>query len=316
MTFGSMRVYRAIEVVQFDKNTALTLGTFDGVHLGHKSLLQALLGKSSGGNLRSFVVTFDPHPRSILHPDFPLQLLTPTEEKLELFEGAGVDSVLVLPFTKEISKMSSGEFFEEIILRQIGLSSLTVGYDFRFGKGRTGDAAMLSEYARRFDFQFEQLEAFQLNGKTVGSSLIRDFLSEGSMQDVNSHLGYRYSFGGEIVVGNKRGRTLGFPTANISVSGINKMLPGNGVYAALAELDGVIYKSVMNIGVRPTFQDKPVVVPEVHIVDFNKDIYGKKMKVYPLIKIRNEKKFSSIEELQQQILQDKEQAINLLQEFN
>ncbi len=316
MTFGSMRVYRAISEVEFDRNTALTLGTFDGVHLGHKSLIAALLEKSSGRGLRSFIVTFNPHPRSVLQPDSPLPLLTTTEEKIALFEQAGIHSVLVYPFSAETSKMSSNLFFEEIILGKIGLSSLVVGYDFRFGKGRGGDAAMLSDYARQFDFEFEQVSAFKLNDTTVGSSLIREFLAAGSMEEVHTHLGYRYSFSGTVVEGNKRGRTLGFPTANISVGGDDKMLPGNGVYAVLLQLEGVMHKGVMNIGVRPTFQDKPVIVPEVHIAEFNRDIYGAELQVFPLVKIRNEKKFSSVEELQKQILQDKEQAAGLLKEFN
>lgn len=310
-----MRVYREITEAEYDINTALTLGTFDGVHLGHRQLFSLLKQQAAKDNLRTFVITFDPHPRAVLLPHNQLPVLTTTDEKLRLFEQAGIDAVLVIKFTQEFANVSSEEFLKDYLLKGIGLRSLVVGYDFRFGKGRRGDAAMLKEFAGTEGFSFTLVPEFKKDDVTVSSSLIRGFLSQGRTELANEYLGYRFSFCGTVVEGNKRGRTLGFPTANIKGEDKLKMIPGNGVYAVKVTGKNISRGGVMNIGVRPTFNDEPVVVPEVHLLDFDDDIYGRQLCIYPLVKIRDEKKFNSVDELKLQIEADRKTAETLLEKL-
>lgn len=310
-----MRVYRDITEAEYDINTALTLGTFDGVHLGHRQLFSLLKQQAKKDNLRTFVITFDPHPRAVLVPHNQLPVLTTTEEKLRLLDEAGIDAVLVINFTHEFANVSSEEFLKDYILKGIGLRALVVGYDFRFGRGRRGDAVMLKEFAAAEGFSFASVPEFKKDDVTVSSSLIRGFLSQGRTDLANEYLGYRFSFCGEVVEGNRRGRTLGFPTANIAGKEKNKMIPGNGVYAVRVQGRNINHGGVMNIGIRPTFNDEPVVVPEVHLLDFDADIYGEELCVFPLVKIRDEKKFTSVEELKKQIEADRQTAVELLKKL-
>ncbi len=307
-----MRVYRDISETKYDNNTALTLGTFDGVHLGHRQLFSLLKQQAKKDNLRTFVLTFDPHPRAVLLPHNQLPVLTTTEEKLRLLEEAGIDAVLVINFTHEFANVSSEEFLKDYLLKGIGLRSMVVGYDFRFGKGRRGDAEMLKEFAGNEGFSFTLVPEFKKDDVTVSSSLIRGFLSQGRTDLANGYLGYRFSFCGTVVEGNRRGRTLGFPTANIKGEDKHKMIPGNGVYAVKVTGKNISRDGVMNIGVRPTFNEEPVVVPEVHLLDFDEDIYGQILCIYPLVKIRDEKKFNSVDELKLQIEADRQTAAELL----
>ncbi|GMU87127.1 MAG: riboflavin biosynthesis protein [Ignavibacteriales bacterium] len=311
-----MRVYRDISETKYDINTALTLGTFDGVHLGHRQLFSLLKQQAAKDNLRTFVITFDPHPRAVLLPHNQLPVLTTTDEKLRLFEQAGIDAVLVIKFTQEFANVSSEDFLKDYLLKSIGLRSLVVGYDFRFGRGRRGDAAMLKDFAQSEGFSFTSVPEFKKDDVTVSSSLIRGFLTQGRADLANEYLGYRFSFCGKVVEGNKRGRTLGFPTANIDVSDKQKLIPGNGVYAVKVEGKNISRGGVMNIGVRPTFNEEPVVLAEVHLIDFDADIYGEQLCIYPFVKIRDEKKFTSVDELKLQIESDRQTATQMLKNLS
>ncbi|MDP1994198.1 MAG: bifunctional riboflavin kinase/FAD synthetase [Ignavibacteria bacterium] len=292
-------------------NTIITIGTFDGVHLGHQEIFNVLINKSKNNGCRSFVITFEPHPRMVIQPNSDLKLLTTFQEKVEILEKMGIDNLLVIPFTKEFSQLTSEDFFRKYILEGIGVKRMVIGYDHHFGKGRDGDEQKIRELGALNNFEVQKTEAVTINEIVVSSSKIRNALSEGEVKTAAQMLGRNYSFSGLVVVGDKRGRELGFPTANIQLENESKLIPKNGVYAVKVFLEERIFNGVMNIGLRPTFKDTKIVLSEVHILDFNEDIYGKQIRVEFIDRIRDEKKFDSKEELIKQIEIDK-QKTNLL----
>jgi len=306
-----MRVYNDRFLIEKNDDTIITIGTFDGVHLGHQEIFNVLINKSKNNGCRSFVITFEPHPRMVIQPNSDLKLLTTFEEKVEILEEMGIDNLLVIPFTKEFSQLTSEDFFRQYILDGIGIKKMVIGYDHHFGKGRDGDEQKIRELGALNNFEVQKTEAVTINETVVSSSKIRHALSEGEVKTAAQMLGRNYSFSGLVVVGDKRGRELGFPTANIKLENENKLIPKNGVYAVKVFLEERIFNGVMNIGLRPTFKDTKIVLSEVHIFNFNEDIYGKKIRVEFIERIRDEKKFSSKEELIKQIEIDK-QKTNLL----
>ncbi len=306
-----MRVYNDLISIEKNENTIITIGTFDGVHLGHQEIFNVLINKSKNNGCRSFVITFEPHPRMVIQPNSDLKLLTTFEEKVEILEEMGIDNLLVIPFTKEFSGLTSEEFFKQYILDVIGIKEMVIGYDHRFGKGRDGDEQKIRELGASNKFDVQKTDAVTINGIVVSSSKIRNALSEGEVKTAAQMLGRNYSFAGKVVVGDKRGRELGFPTANMHLENELKQIPKNGVYAVKVFLEERIFNGVMNIGLRPTFKDTKIVLSEVHILDFNEDIYGKNIRVQFIDRIRDEKKFSSKEGLIKQIEIDK-QKTNLL----
>ena len=306
-----MRVYNDLISIEKNVNTIITIGTFDGVHLGHQEIFNVLINKSKNNGCRSFVITFEPHPRMVIQPNSDLKLLTTFEEKVEILEEMGIDNLLVIPFTKEFSQLTSEEFFRKFILDGVGIKKMVIGYDHHFGKGRDGDEQKIRELGALNNFEVQKTEAVTINEIVVSSSKIRNALSEGEVKTAAQMLGRNYSFSGLVVVGDKRGRELGFPTANIQLENENKLIPKNGVYAVKVFLEERIFNGVMNIGLRPTFKDTKIVLSEVHILDFDEEIYGKHIRIEFIERIRDEKKFSSKEELIKQIEIDK-QKTNLL----
>ena len=306
-----MRVYNDRFLIEKNDSTIITIGTFDGVHLGHQEIFNVLINKSKYNGCRSFVITFEPHPRMVIQPNSDLKLLTTFEEKVEILEEMGIDNLLVIPFTKEFSQLTSEEFFRQYILDGTGIKKMVIGYDHRFGKGRDGDEQKIRELGKLNNFEVQKTEAVTISDTVVSSSKIRHALSEGEVKKAAQMLGRNYSFAGKVVVGDKRGRELGFPTANIQLENESKLIPKNGVYAVKVFLEERIFNGVMNIGLRPTFKDTKIVLSEVHILDFNEDIYGKRIGVEFIERIRDEKKFGSKEELIKQIEIDK-QKTNLL----
>ncbi|MCE1189087.1 MAG: bifunctional riboflavin kinase/FAD synthetase [Ignavibacteria bacterium] len=310
-----MIVYRSIEEVQKNSNTIVTVGTFDGVHLGHREIIQTVLTQARQQGGRGLVVTFHPHPRMVLHPDGDLKLLQTINEKLQKLGEIGVEEVLVIPFTKEFANLTSEQFFTDVMVNRIGLTEIIIGYDHRFGKSRTGDEQTLQRLSTEFGFTYRKLLPVTLDGIGISSSKIRQAVLQGDVATANIMLGSRYTMTGKVETGNMRGRTIGFPTANVTVSEPYKLLPANGVYAVQAAVKGITYDAVMNIGFRPTYDDQKVLFCEAHLFDFSEMIYGEEMTITFYERLREEKKFSGSEELIAQIQSDAREAKALLQKL-
>ncbi len=274
-------------------NPVVTIGTFDGVHLGHLKVLDRLkeLALKAGGE--SVVFTFHPHPRVVVKPDEQsLRLLTTLDEKIERLQTAGIDHLIVFPFTTEFAALSYDSFVEQVLVNQIKTHTLVVGYDHKFGKDREGGFEYLKACAEQYRFEIEKLDVLLLDEANISSTRIRSALELGLVDMASSLLGYNYRLSGTVVEGQRLGRTIGFPTANIVASDVNKLIPGYGVYAVRVQTDGNRYEGMLNIGTRPTFNnnaDKRSI--EVNIFDFNGDIYGAELRIFFIAKIREEQKF-------------------------
>jgi len=307
-------------VTEKDKNIKLvdsvvTIGTFDGLHVGHKEIIESLKSKAKETNLASVVITFFPHPRSIITEDFDLKLLTPIDEKKVLFRDWDIDYLYIIDFTKEFSKKTYKEFFEEVLIKRIGAKHLVIGYDHKFGKDRAGNINKLKEYTQESSIGLTIIGPKEVNSENVSSTKIRNALLEGDLDKANEFLGRSYKIEGIVVEGAKRGRTLGFPTANLGLKENNKLIPHNGVYFVKVKLGVSSYFGVANIGLRPTFNNAHEPITEVYILDFNEDIYGEKITVEFLKRIRDEKKFSSKFELEDNIKKDVEISKKYIKEF-
>jgi riboflavin kinase/FMN adenylyltransferase len=308
-----MTIFRNIDDIIRDDSTIISVGTFDGVHYAHRQVIKKVLNLASEHGARSFIVTFDPHPQEVLKNKTPdIKLLNTTPEKLKLFEELGIENVLVIKFTHEFSKTTAREFYENLIYSKIGIRSLVVGYDHGFGRGREGDFQMLKKLGEEFSFSVNRVDEIDINSTKVSSTNIRHFLTEGNVENANSLLGYLYSFEAMVIHGDNIGRELGFPTANLTPLTENKVIPGNGVYAVKVELNGTEYNGMMNIGFRPTVSEDSKRVIEVNILDFSAEIYGNKLAVSFVRRLRDEKKFGSKNELIEQIKIDREQTLKIL----
>ena len=306
-----MQIFRSIDEIGKDKNSVLTIGTFDGVHAGHRDIINRLKSYAEKNNLRDIVVTFYPHPRTVVS-NYDIKLLSTLDEKIELLESLGVSNLLVINFTKEFSERSSEDFVKNIICEKIGARHIIIGHDHKFGKDRGGNENQLKKLGMENDFTVEIVEPVSKNEYVVSSTLIRKALLDGNVELAAELLDRSYCFHGKVVKGVARGTILGFPTANIEVENERKLIPKNGVYIVECKIhDNTVY-GVMNIGIRPTFSDTTSVIIEVHLIEFNKDIYGEEIKVSLLKRLRDEKKFESKEELIYQIERDKRKAIQYI----
>ncbi|MAT59599.1 MAG: riboflavin biosynthesis protein RibF [Ignavibacteriae bacterium] len=291
--------------------SVLTIGTFDGLHLGHQQIISKVIKVAEEKKLTSVVVTFDPHPRAVVSKDYNMQLLATLDEKKILFEELKIDNLFVINFTMEFAKISSDDFVKNYLIDKLNAKHVVIGYDHKFGKNRNGDKSTLKEFGIKYGFDVTCMDEFQSEGDTISSTVIRNLLQTGEVDTANSYLGRNYSFFGKVVEGAKRGREIGFPTANIEIDNPYKLVPANGVYIVKASLDNQSLYGIMNIGIRPTFENENNKVIEMHIFDFNKNIYGKEIKIEFIKRIRSEKKFNSKEELINQITKDK----NFAEEF-
>lgn len=303
-----IKVFRDISEIKKEADTAVTIGTFDGLHVGHQHILDVLIEKASKNGCRTFVVTFEPHPRLVLAKESGIKILTPIEEKIKVFENSGIENLLILNFTKEFSQQTSVEFIEKLIIEKIGAKEIVIGYDHKFGKDRGGDENTFRDLSDKYDFNVTVVPAKKINGEIVSSTKIRHALNEADLDKVYAYLNRNYFFYGKVVKGAGRGRTLGFPTANVELFNNKKLIPKSGVYAVRCYLNEAVHFGVMNIGVRPTFENLDETVIEVHIFNFNEDIYGENIEIEFLKRIRDEKKFNSKEELIEQIEKDKKEA--------
>lgn len=304
---------RSLEELKFDKKSIITVGTFDGVHLGHQEIIKILNSVKQNKGLRSVIVTFDPHPQIVLrNKDKDIKILSTTDEKISIFESYGIDLVYVINFTKEFSQTPAREFYIKYLINGVGMTDLVLGYDHMFGKNREGNFDTLAEMAKEFDFNADKVEEFTLNGAHISSTEIRNFLQTGEIEKANNLLGREYSIEGEVIHGDKRGKELGYPTANIKISSEYKLIPKKGIYAVSVVVDKVKYNGMMSIGVNPTVSNDDSLKLEVNIFDFDKDIYGKKIKVNFIDYLRDEQKFNSLEDLIEAMASDKEKVLNKL----
>ena len=297
------------------KNAVVTIGTFDGVHLGHQAIFKEMQRLAKEVDGETVVVTFYPHPRQVLAIGTErLRFICSQEEKLEKFEEYGIDNVMIIPFTKEFAGTPSDEFVKSYIIDWLHPSIIVVGYDHHFGKNRMGDFEMLNKLGEQYGFRTEQVEAQYVNNVAVSSTKIRNFLWTGNVKAANELLGYPYSVKGTVVLGNQIGRTLGFPTANLDISNEYLMINNPGVYACQTVIDGKLYNAMANTGLRPTIGDRADgdFIIEVNIFDYEGDLYGKTLKVWFVDRIRDEEKFNGLEALKSQLQHDREEAKKIL----
>jgi riboflavin kinase/FMN adenylyltransferase len=287
-------------------NTVLTVGTFDGVHLGHRKIIDRLCQISKQMNGESVIFTFHPHPRKIVSSnETNLRLLNTLDEKIALLEKSGIDHLIVFPFTPEFSKLSYSDFVSQILVNQIHTKYLVVGYDHKFGKDRRGDFDFLRNCADQFNFRIEKLDVLLMNDAHISSTKIREAIQQGNIETANQLLGYSFSIQGRVIEGNQIGRRINFPTANIETTDPDKIIPGYGVYAVKVKVMNQMFMGMLNIGSRPTVNhnaDHRSI--EVHILNFDHDIYDQEIELNFLEKLREEQKFPSVEELKLQLEKD------------
>lgn len=306
-----MKVFNESSDIDTKRGTVVTVGTFDGVHEGHKALIEVLLNVSYKTNLEHFIVTFEPHPRQVLNKDANIKLITTHKEKLKILEKYAIENLLVINFTEEFSKLSYEEFFKKYIIEKLNVTFFIIGHDHKFGKNREGDQEKLKNLADKYGFSIVSVPALEVDGVPISSTVIRHALQTGDMEKANFFLGRNFNFEGVVIEGKKRGRELGFPTINLKVAD-EKIIPCNGVYAVTCKVNNKIYFGMMNIGNRPTFNDNENVTIEINLFDFNQDIYGETVSVDVYDYIREEMHFSKKEDLIEQLNIDKATIKNYL----
>jgi riboflavin kinase/FMN adenylyltransferase len=304
-----MNVIRSLESIRYRKNSVVTVGTFDGVHRAHREIIREVVNRARMREGRSVVVTFDPHPKEVVaSARGPVQLLSTPRERMALIAELKTDDLVIIPFTYEFSRIGATAFYQEYVGRLIGVSEVVVGYDHMFGRDREAGAEDLVALGRALDFSVFAVHPLSMDGDPISSTRIRKALISGEVERAHRMLGYHYALTGTVVAGDRRGRTLGFPTANLEVEDPRKLVPGNGVYLVAVELGNQHAFGMMNIGVRPTLTAGDRRVLEVHILDFEREIYGETMTVTFLQRLRDERKFGSFAELVEQLARDRDAA--------
>ena len=298
-----MKVLTSLSALPILRNPIVTLGTYDGVHIGHKTILTQLINKAKETGKDSMLITFDPHPRQALGLG-EISLLSTLEEKINLLSETGLDYLLILPFTKEFSTQGATEFITNVLIDQLNISEIMLGYDHKFGHNREGDVHLLADVLTKTGRFVTEIPAQDVDEIIVSSTKIRTALIKGEIQTANRLLGYNYQVSGKVVLGNQLGRTIGFPTANIELTNTSKLIPGDGVYAVKLTVEGITHHGMMNIGIRPTVSNSQNRVIEVHLFDFNSDIYGGAVTISLCHRLRGEQTFSGIEALTEQLKKD------------
>ena len=309
-----MQVHREIHNLPLFTNAVITIGTFDGVHCGHLQIIKQLKEEANNIKGESIIITFDPHPRMIITSDkAEIKLLNTLAEKLELLRKQDIDHVVVVPFTKEFSEQSAKGYIENFLVKTFHPHTIIIGYDHHFGNHRSGNYTLLEAYANEYNYLVKEIPEHVLQHVVISSTTIREAVMKGDIEIANNFLGYEYFFEGTIVTGNKIGRTIGYPTANIVIQDKNKLIPGDGIYAVevIINDDNNKLNAMMSIGIRPTIGISERTI-EVNIFDFDEDIYEKKIRVYVKKYLRKEKKFTGLEELKSAIAQDKIEALKYL----
>jgi len=312
-----VKIYTNLEDFKDVKKPVLTIGTYDGVHLGHQKIIEYLNNKAKKIGGESVVFTFHPHPRMVLHPDdHNLELLQTIDERIDKLEKSGIDHLIVFPFTKEFSRLSGTEFIRDILVNKVGIHTLVVGYDHHFGRNREGSMKQLEELAPIYNFEIEEISAFMKDEVKISSTKIRKALLNGDVCEAKKYLGDSYTLKGEVVSGDKIGSKIDFPTANLKIIEDYKLIPANGVYAVNVLVDNSQFNGMLNIGHRPTISETGEKRIEVNLFDFKADIYGKMITIKFVKMIRNEKTFANLDELKTQLIKDESKCKSILGNYS
>lgn len=308
-----MKIYKSFSEYERVANAIVTIGTFDGVHLGHQAILKDMVKTAREIGGETVVITFYPHPRQVLNIDSShLRFISTQEDKIKRLEELGVDNLIVVDFTKEFSRTSSENFIRDYVIEKIAPVKIVIGYDHHFGKNRMGDFTLLYELSRQYRFKIQRVQAQDVENVTVSSTKIRLSLQQGDVEHANLLLGYQYSYSGNVISGRKIGRGIGYPTANLDVKREYRLIETPGVYATYVDFEGKEYKSMTYIGKRPTIDDSLEDTIEVYLMDFEGDLYGKEVKVRFVKRIRGEMKFESLDSLRQQLIADEKNVREIL----
>ena len=300
-----MKTIHGIENFPADEASIVTIGTFDGVHLGHQKILKQLIDTSRKSKLKSVLLTFFPHPRMVLQPDISMRLIQTIQEREKALQKTGLDYLVIHPFSTEFSRLSADDYVKQILVEQLNVRKVVVGYDHRFGRNRTASLEDMYHYADIHEFEVIEINAEKIESTAVSSTKIRKAIDEGNIELANTYLGHSFTIEGMVIDGDKRGRELSYPTANIDLQNQHKIVPKQGVYLVKSKLKGRVVYGMMNIGTKPTF-DTTMPSIEVHFLDWNGGLYGQAVQVELLKWVREERKFSSVEELQTQIQADEQ----------
>lgn len=295
------------------KNAVVTIGTFDGVHLGHREILKQVVNHAKAINGESILITFEPHPRKLLFPNQPLSILTPLEQKLELITAEGIQHVIVVPFTKAFADLNADAYIKNFLVKQIKAKHIIIGYDHRFGNDRKGDINLLKQYASECGYTIHEISAQLIDDAAVSSTKIRHALLAGHITEANAMLGRPYSFIGNVVHGTQLGRTIGYPTANMKPLADEQLIPAEGVYAIKAKWNKQTLNGMLNIGYRPTVTNEMRLKIEANLFDFNENVYNQTLEIIFIDRLRDEEKFPSIDALKDQLSKDAVNAKHILQ---
>jgi riboflavin kinase/FMN adenylyltransferase len=307
-----MGLYYDIESLPTFHKAVITIGTFDGVHSGHKEILNEVVRHAAEAQAESIVITFEPHPRKLLHPEEPLKLLTPLTEKLNLIRETGIKHIVVAPFTKAFSELSAKQYIEDFLVKYFQPEQIIIGYDHHFGHDRTGDIGLLKEYEQEYHYKVQEIPAHLVKQAAVSSTKIRTALQEGNVREVVPMTGRHYSMHGTVTEGKKIGRTIGYPTANIVPDDPEQLVPANGVYAVRIKWKDTSYDAMLNIGFRPTVSNEQVLSIEAHLFNFDQQLYGDEVEVIFIERLRDEQKFNSVDALKEQLGKDQAAAMAIL----
>lgn len=306
-----MEIIHSLSSYSQNTQTIVTIGTFDGVHIGHQKIIEKVVQTAKKLNKKSVLLTFFPHPRMVLQKDSNIELINTIDERAELLAKTGLDYLIIHPFDKEFSRLTALDFVRNVLVNQLNISKLIIGYDHHFGKNREGNLEQLTEYSHLFDFEVEEIPAQDINDVSVSSTKIRRALSDKNIKTANKYLGYNFMLTGTVVNGKKLGGKIGFPTANINVKEDYKLIPKTGVYVVKSILNGTAIYGMMNIGFRPTVDGKHQTI-EVHYFDFEDNLYNQNLTIEVLYFLREEQKFDSVENLISQLKTDKKNALTYL----
>ena len=310
----ALKIFHSINDFRSTKKTILTLGTFDGVHIGHKKILKKVIQGTANEKYESLVLTFFPHPRMVLQEDSGLQLLNTIDEKIDLLAEIGLENLVIHPFDETFSRLTAEDFVKTILVDRFHIQKIIIGYDHRFGRNRTADIDDLIAFGKKYNFEVEQISVQEINEISVSSTKIRNALLEGNMTLANDYLGYVYFLTGTVVKGKQLGRTINFPTANLNIKENYKLIPQNGVYIVESTINQKTVFGMMNIGFNPTVKGQNQSI-EIHYFDFDADLYEQKIRVSILQRIRSEQKFESVDLLKAQLEKDKKSAHHYLNKF-
>ncbi len=308
----SLKIFNSIKSFNATKPTIVTIGTFDGVHLGHQKIVAQITKNADALNCESLVLTFFPHPRMVLQESTEMKQLNTLNEKIALLDNLGIDNLVVHPFDKEFSRLTAEEFVKKVLVDVFKIKKIIIGHDHRFGRNRTATIDDLINFGETYGFEVEQISAEEINEVSISSTKIRNALLEGNIELATNYLGYDYSLTGIIFKGKQLGRTIGYPTANITIEEDYKLIPNNGVYIAKSVLNGKTVFGMMNIGTRPTVDGTKQTI-EINFFDFKQDLYGQKITISLLHRMRSEQKFESIDALKNQLGKDKKTALAFIE---